>query len=594
MTWKREPVPAGNDDPTREAPDLPEPATAPIAAPADAVEPSEGGNGAVADRAALLDRKRLADRRAGVSPLERSLLGDAGREAGRELADLRRELEGLRQLLKISRELSSILDPDRLLDAVLDSAIQLTQAQRGLLLVLEGTQLRMIQGRGCRQDSLDPESTRISETVARRCLEENRVIPYENIPDLPEVREARSIKALEIYAAVCVPLRDRGTATGVLYLDSSVPLPRATPEAVPLLEAFASQASVALVNARRHHSLEESRLLLARENENLRAEVRGGSGFAQMIGRSRQMEEIYDKIRRIKDTDIAVLVQGESGTGKELVARALHYEGVRSHGPFVAVNCAAFPAELLESTMFGYKKGAFTGAAQDTPGLVEAADGGTLFLDEIGDMPLTLQPKLLRFLELGEFFRVGETTPRRADVRVVSASNCDLAARVRERTFREDLFYRLAVVRIGVPALRDRREDLPLLIEHFVAGASRRTHREVAGITDRARLLLLRYGWPGNVRELRNVIEGAAGLASAGELIDEPLIRVQLPDLDVPEPGPPPDTTLRESSARFERDRLELALARHGWNISRASKELGISRQHLHNRIRRHGLERPQ
>jgi Nif-specific regulatory protein len=531
-------------------------------------------------------------RRVGVSPKERVLLTRALTEEGEKTAALERERQWLWRLLEISRELTSILDPDRLLEAVLDGAIVLTNAERGLLLLEEVGCLKVVQARGAARAVLSPEASAISETLARACLRENRVIPVESMAALPELRDARSIRALDTQAAVCVPLREHGVPRGVLYLDSVAPGLRSTRQEIPFLEAFASQAAVCLMNARELRRLEESHRLLAREVETLRAEAQSDAGFARILGRSPAMVLLFERIRLLKDTDIPVLLLGESGTGKELVARALHTEGRRRARPFVPVNCAGFPAELLDSLVFGHRRGAFTGAAQDSPGLVEQAEGGTFFLDEVGDMPAQLQVKLLRFLESGEFRRVGETEIRRADVRLISATNADIRTMVKNRTFREDLYFRLAGIHLELPPLRDRREDLPLLVDHFLEEAIRRSPRSITGITDRARTMLLRYPWPGNVRQLRHVIEGACALVPDGNPVDEGQLRLQLAGLS-PEHSPAHVSgTLQEASSQFEREMLESVLRRNEWNITRAAKDLGISRQHLHSRIRIHGLRR--
>jgi Nif-specific regulatory protein len=560
-----------------------------------------------------------------------------------ELSALRTEVEGLRTLLEVSRQLSSILDPDALLDAILDSAIVLTGARRGLLLAAAGAgwnaarleaasqaassgdlvpgsgsdgHFRVLLGRGSDQVSLDPETSRVSETLARQCLAENRVIPYDNLASLAEFQAVRSIRALSLYAAVCVPLRERGRPTGVLYLDSSSPGLRTSARELALLEAFAAQASISLVNAGLMKRAEESRLLLVRENQGLRMEVRAGSGLGGILGRSRAMQAVFERIRLLKDAPVPVLVLGESGTGKELVARALHYEGVRRDAPFVPVNCAGLPGDLLDSLMFGHRRGAFTGAVSDMPGFVEQAQGGTLFLDEIGDMPAALQVKLLRFLETGEFRRVGEVELRKVEARVVSATNQDLARMVREKTFREDLYFRLAGVCLEVPPLRERREDIPLLVESFRARSAERHGRSAAGLTERARAFLLDHPWPGNVRQLRQTVEGACALVPEGSLVDEEHVRMIFPQREeagsgstenaepagttartvetAPEEAPGLAETRPRRRGESERELLREILARNQWNITRAARELGVSRQHLHNRIRLYGLRRPE
>jgi Nif-specific regulatory protein len=529
----------------------------------------------------------------GVSPRERRLLLEAGGAQEGELAALRRELQGLRRLLEVTRELSSILDHDRLLEAVLDSAILLTGAERGLLLLADGERLEIIQGRGKNRESLDPGTSRISETLARQCMLENRVIPHDNIANLPEFQNVRSIQALDLSSAVSVPLRERGVPIGVLYLDSSIPSLQPSQQELVLLEAFASQASVSLLNARLMRGLEESRLLLTQENQNLRAEARASSGIGSILGQSTVMLALFDKIRLLKDADIPVLLLGESGTGKELVARALHYEGIHRDGPFVPLNCAGFPEDLLDSLMFGYRRGAFTGAIQDRPGLVERSHGGTLFLDEISDMPLALQTKLLRFLENFEFRRVGETETRSTRTRVISATNKDLAAMVRDKTFREDLFFRLAGVHLEIPPLRERRDDLRLLVDYFMKRAQERVARRIGGITDGARRFITKYPWPGNVRQLKYAIESACALVPEGRPVDEVHLKMQLAEVEREMVRPQRTRSLHDSKAQVEQELLGRVLAQNDWNITRSAQELGISRQHLHNRVRKYNLRRP-
>jgi DNA-binding NtrC family response regulator len=358
---------------------------------------------------------------------------------------------------------------------------------------------------------------------------------------------------------------------------------------VPLLEAFASHAAVSLLNARLMRRSEESRLLLTRENEDLRAEARSSSRLGQIVGGSAAMQAVFDRIRLLKDTRVPVLLLGESGTGKDLVARALHYEGIHRDGPFVPVNCAGLPGDLLDSLMFGHRKGAFTGATHDEPGLVEQADGGTLFLDEIGDMPMPLQVKLLRFLEAGEFRRVGEVELRRAQTRVLSATNHDLAQLVRDKSFREDLYFRLAGVCVEIPPLRERRQDIPLLVDFFFEQSRERLPRRVAGISDGARAFFMSHPWPGNVRQLRNTIEGACALVPEGSFLEESHLRMLFPQGASGE-----DASGHRRPPRTEREVLEAILDRHDWNVTRAAEELGFSRQHLHNRMRLHELKRPE
>ncbi|HJX28805.1 MAG TPA: sigma 54-interacting transcriptional regulator, partial [Thermoanaerobaculia bacterium] len=302
-----------------------------------------------------------------------------------------------------------------------------------------------------------------------------------------------------------------------------------------------------------------------------------------MIGESPRMKEVYRLLGRAAATDSTVLLRGESGTGKELAAHALHQGSPRAGRPFVAVNCATFSETLLESELFGHERGAFTGAVARQIGKAEAADGGTLFLDEVGEIPLPLQAKLLRFLQERQIERVGSTRPIQVDVRLVAATNRELEKAIREGTFREDLYYRLNVITLHLPPLRERREDVPLLASHFAALTSRRLGRPVAGFTPEARACLMRYNWPGNVRELSNAVERAIVLG------EENLIRPEdLPET-VLESASPSEIQLGDFHERVQETKRQLilsAVAEAEGNITRAAARLGLQPTYLHRLIR--------
>jgi DNA-binding NtrC family response regulator len=322
-----------------------------------------------------------------------------------------------------------------------------------------------------------------------------------------------------------------------------------------------------LLNAVRR-ALESYRL--GEENRRLRETVERHEGFQGLLGVSAAMQRLKEHIRDIARSDAAVLLIGESGTGKELAARAVHWRSARRHGAFVAVNCAAIPEGLLESELFGHERGAFTGAVQATRGLFRDADGGTIFLDEIGDMPLPLQAKLLRVLQEKMVRPVGARTEFRVDVRVITATNRDLAALVRRKRFREDLYYRVAVIPIDVPALRERSEDIPLLARHFVDRSARRLGKTFDGITDRAQAWLQAQRWPGNVRELENLLERAVTLAR-GRVLD--VVDLQMR----PAPLAPGDADVRPTLAELEHSYLERVLAETKGDKRAAARILGVS-----------------
>jgi DNA-binding NtrC family response regulator len=340
---------------------------------------------------------------------------------------------------------------------------------------------------------------------------------------------------------------------------------------------------------------------LEREVLYLRSALAGGptdaggiaGSFERMVGRHPEMARIYQLITQIASTPTTVLITGESGTGKELVARAIHARSERKSQPFVAVNVAAIPEALVESELFGHEKGAFTGAHAKKLGRFEMAHGGTVFLDEIGTLRLDLQAKLLRVLQEREIERLGGVRPVPVDVRILAATNVNLRSAVRARAFREDLYYRLNVVPIHVPPLRERREDVPALVEHFVRKIARECNRDVRGVSVGALEVLTRYDWPGNVRELENVLHRAVVLTRS------PVIQLQDVPLDVAMPetgsrlgedtGPP----LREAMEQFERQYILRVLEGTGWNVSRAARRLGVHRNTVLTKLSGWGIQRP-
>jgi len=331
---------------------------------------------------------------------------------------------------------------------------------------------------------------------------------------------------------------------------------------------------------------------LTRENRYLREVVAARFSFASMIAGSRAMRAVTDTASRVAQSDTTVLLEGESGTGKELLAKAIHFHSARAKNPFVTINCGAIPEHLLESEFFGHRRGAFTGAVADRPGKFEAAEHGTVFLDEVGELPLVLQVKILRVLQEREIDKVGDPRPRKVDVRVIAATHRDLEKMVTDGTFRDDLYYRLAVVSIRVPPLRERADDIPFLVDHFLAKHSSRLGRPRPGVDSGVYSVLNLYGWPGNIRELENVIERALVLDRDGALTLDDLperfgkperrvgnVRIELPDEGI-------------SLEEVERDLLLVALDKHNWNQTRAAGYLGITRSALLYRMQKFGLER--
>jgi DNA-binding NtrC family response regulator len=336
---------------------------------------------------------------------------------------------------------------------------------------------------------------------------------------------------------------------------------------------------------------------LQTENKELKAELAGKFRFDAIIGASQGLKTVLARAEKIAGRDISILITGESGTGKELIAQAIHYNSPRKDKKFVAINCGALPESILESELFGCKKGAFTGATENRQGLLETANGGTLFLDEVGNIPMNLQKTLLRFLQEQEFHRIGDPTPIRVDVRVLTATNADIQGEIKSGAFREDLYYRLNVVNIHLPPLRERREDIPLLAAHFVTLQNKKFGTTIHGLTTEAMEAAVRYDWPGNVRQMRNVIEASMAMETE-EWISLPILS-QFIDVAPEEygaheqigagSGEEGDYTVALS--RFEMDYLKGLLTRHNWNIDAAAREAGMNMATVYRKIKKYGLK---
>ncbi len=387
------------------------------------------------------------------------------------------------------------------------------------------------------------------------------------------------------------------------------------PDDVALLEAVSGSVTIAIENARLYEQLRSSEATLLTQVSVLRRDLARDRRFAEIVGSGPEMEDVFHLMESASASFITVLIEGETGTGKELVARGIHRASARGEGPFVAVNCAALPETLLESELFGHRRGSFTGALRDSPGVFRAAAGGVVFLDEVAEMPPRMQAKLLRVLEQEEVIPVGDSFPVKVDVRILSATNRDLKQEVERGAFREDLYYRLSAFPIRVPPLRDRREDIALLASRFVANAADRHQKRIAGIDPSAIDLLMKFDWPGNVRQLRNEIDRAVALAHEGDTIGpyhlSPTLRgaparspITRPSSNARALAAPSDTDaanfsanaaatiqpLREARSEFEAKYISEALRRNGFNVSRTAEALSISRPALQEKMKTYHL----
>jgi len=405
----------------------------------------------------------------------------------RELPATSRVARNLNALLKISRIVHAILDLNQLQEQLLDLIFEVAPAGRGAILLAdrEGHQFNSMFAR--MRQAGEGQLVKVSRTVARQVLEQGVAILGSDVPSHDELREVESLAASQVRSLLCVPLTVFQRVIGCIYLDSESLSSRLNEEHLQLVTAIAGISAVALENARRLQWLEE-------ENERLTVEI---SQDRSLVGEGARMKEVYQFLKRVAPAESTVLIEGESGTGKELAARAIHRNSPRASKPFIAINCAAIPETLLESDLFGHERGAFTGAASQKKGRFEVADGGVVFLDEIGELATALQVKLLRVLQEREFERVGGTHPIKVDIRLIAATNCNLEQAVRSGKFRQDLYYRLAVLKITMPTLRDRREDIPMLVRHFVQKHAKRCKVKPRPVSREALACLVNYDWPG-------------------------------------------------------------------------------------------------
>jgi len=517
-------------------------------------------------------------------------LRDLGEFRGR----VERQPDQVARLYKVLQELSWELDLEAVLRATARAIFSLLPRATHLVVVLgeeRGTGGKYVPV--YRQVRDNPEADAaipVSHTIFRRVLAERAALLVANAMDAEW--KTQSMLGAKILSTMAVPLwRGEDRILGVLQVDNRDSAGMFGQQDLELLTIVASQASLAIQNARLFKRASEAEEHLSKENRYLKGREERRQ-FRGIIGKSDAMAEVFRQIEKVVDTRVTVLIEGETGTGKELVASAVHYQSRRRDKLFVAQNCAALPENLLESELFGHKRGAFTGADHDKKGLFEIADEGTLFLDEVSEMPVSLQGKLLRALQEGEIRPLGGVQSKRVDVRVVAATNRKLEDCVKNGTFREDLYYRLRVFPIRVPPLRERKDDIPLLVDFFLRKYGREFNKEIRGIGAAAMEILRHYDWPGNVRELENEVQRLIIQLDAGDEIRPEHIspKVRRVDALVGEIAPQ-GSTLHEMMDEVERWILRRTLEETGGNRTAAAKKIGISREGLHKKLAKLGIQ---
>ena len=486
-----------------------------------------------------------------------------------------RELKELSLLYEISSALGESFDLRTVLDHVLAMMAERMEMLRGTFTILNRKTGDIVieEAYGLTPDERAKGRYRVGEGVTGRVVETGLPAVVPNISNEPLFLDRTgSRKLLEKHdiAFICVPIKIGSEVIGALSVDRLFNESISLEEDVRLLTIISSVIAQAV---RLRQLAQEELEKLRVENRRLHEELRTANRPDSIIGNSRSMLEVYSLIERVRDTGTTVMILGESGVGKEKVAQAIHYGSNRAEKPFVALNCAAIPESLIESELFGYERGAFTGAAASRKGRFEMADGGTLFLDEMGDLPYLMQIKLLRVIQERSFERIGGTSTITVNVRIITATNRNLEALVQEGKFREDLYYRLNIFPVVVPPLRERKSDLMLLADHFVEQYASRHGKTVARISTPAIDMLMSYHWPGNVRELENCIERAVILCTDGVVHSYHLP----PSLQAADAGPAGHGTLKGMIAGIEKEIIVEELKRSQGNMSQAARALGIT-----------------
>lgn len=488
----------------------------------------------------------------------------------------------LSALMKVSTTINAIRGVEELQKTLLELLFEVVPAERGAILLIDpapqGDASEFVSVFGLDRRRGQDESIKVSRTVTRWVLQNGESLLINNQSEAKGFQSADSLMTQRPGSILCVPLVMLDRTLGVIYLDTKEPDVVFDKDHLQLVSAISAITAVAIENARHIE-------WLVSENQRLIADF---DIEHNMVGESQEMRDVLQFISKVAPTDSTVLLSGESGTGKELVARAIHQNSKRATKPFMAVNCAALAESLLESELFGHEKGSFTGALGLKKGRLEIADGGTVFLDEIGELSLALQVKLLRVLQERDFERVGGTRSIKVDIRLISATNRNLEDAVAGGTFRQDLYYRLNVVSLEMPRLRERQEDIPLLAHYFAAKYAEKCNRRITGISAEAQARLLGYDWPGNIRELENAIERAVVLGTTDHILLE-----DLPEsiLEAEPAAAAPGTKYHEAVAQTKKQIILGAMQQAKGNYTEAAKLLGVHPNYLHRLVRNLNLK---
>ncbi|GEM_PF-176903 len=549
-------------------------------------------------------KSRMADTRFEIGYTHRATLK-------KRITDLENNHLRLLKLLDINKKLNSQHDLDALLDVIMDSVIEMCDAERGFLILSEDGTLAVKTARNINRDQIDSPEFSISHSIVRQTVQSGAPLILTNAQEDERFRQQQSVMNLNLRSVLSLPFKIKDRVLGAIYLDNRLHRGLFSDKDLFILEAFGDQAAIAIENTRLYRDnsvkaekIEKLNAKLAERLERTTAELETTResleiskrefelkyDYANIIGRDSGMRDTLRLVDRIVDTNVPCLIQGESGTGKELIARAIHFNGNRKHNRFVSENCAAISESLLESELFGYEKGAFTGADRPKKGLFELAHKGTLFLDEISEMSIGMQAKLLRVLQENEIRRVGGLETIKIDVNIVSATNRDLKKRVEEDAFREDLYYRISTIFVVIPPLRERRQDIPLLVDHILTNLCEERNEPKKDLSKEVVNLLLDYDWPGNVRELENEVIRIVTLSDHVIKPDALSPRIRGDDDPTRLQSVVGKRSLKETLEEIEKKILVRELEKNHWNKSRTAKELGISRVALHKKLAKYEI----
>jgi transcriptional regulator with GAF, ATPase, and Fis domain len=477
-------------------------------------------------------------------------------EAAQTIADL----DAYTKLYEFSERLIHQRDLTELLDALMDAVIEITNADKGFLVLLEGDTIDVKIARNLNRENIADAVSQLSDSIIAKVVRSRKPVIVSDAMRDDEFGSAKSVMQLKVTSVICVPLLDRGRLLGLIYVGNDSIRALFQQDTFRILTVFSSQASLIVANALLLNDMRVDNKRLSERLEQYR--------FGEIVGTSPPMQQVFRKVEKIAATDISVLITGETGTGKELIAREIHNRSPRVGKPFVTINCGAIPENLLESELFGHVKGAFTGAVANKLGKFQAADAGTLFLDEIGEMPIELQVKILRALQERVVYRVGDTRPETCDIRIVAATNRDLEKEIANGRFREDLYYRLNVVNVELPPLRQRGEDVLVIARYLLSRYSREYDVKVKGLSPNAAVAIRKHAWPGNIRELENRIKKAIVLCESSVIGPD--------DLGLTGDVLPQILTLAEAKDKFQRDYINEVLALNNGNRTKTARDLGV------------------